>query len=116
VKILRKLSPRVFWPRPGVDSAILKIDPAPERQALIGDRHFFHDFIRRLFTQRRKSLRSVLTGMYRNQLSKTEIDAALAPSALQEGIRAEMLDGEMLVKLAGAVQQKMIEQQNKTSA
>jgi len=115
VKVLRKLPPTVFWPRPGVDSAILKILPAPQRREQIGDRVFFHDFVRRLFSQRRKSLRSVLVGMYRGELSKTAIDELLAPFALQEGTRAEVLDSETLVKLAAAAQQKIIEQQCKTS-
>jgi 16S rRNA (adenine1518-N6/adenine1519-N6)-dimethyltransferase len=115
VKVLRKLPPTVFWPRPNVDSAILKILPAPERREQIGDRGFFHDFVRRLFSQRRKSLRSVLVGMYWNQLSKTDIDAVLGPFSFKEGIRSEALDCEMLVKLAGAVQQRIIEQQRHTS-
>lgn len=112
VKILKKLPPTVFWPRPSVDSAILRILPAPERRELIGDRAFFHDFVRRLFSQRRKSLRNVLVGMYRDELTKTAVDEVLGPFALKEGLRADVLDCETIVRLSGAVQQKIIEQQN----
>ncbi|MBI3861698.1 MAG: ribosomal RNA small subunit methyltransferase A [Planctomycetia bacterium] len=107
VKVLRKLPPTVFWPRPQVDSAIVQIVPAPDRREQIGDRAFFHDFVRKLFSQRRKYMRSVLVGMYRNELSKTAIDETLAPFELKEGIRADELDSEVLVRLARAVQQKL---------
>lgn len=110
VKILRKLPPTVFWPRPGVDSAILQILPAPERRKQIGDRAFFHEFVRRLFSQRRKSLRSVVVGMYRDQLTKTAVDEMLAPFAFKEGLRADVLDVETIVKLSDVAQKKIIEQ------
>src|SRR5262249_47556894 len=78
VKVLKKLGPTVFWPRPQVDSAIVQLLPDHERRERIGDRSFFHDFVRRLFQQRRKFLRSVLAAMYRKQLNKAEIDERLA--------------------------------------
>lgn len=107
VKILKKLRPTVFWPRPGVDSAIVQILPEPGRRELIDDRAFFHDFVRRLFQQRRKSLRSVLVGMFRQELSKTEIDAQLEPFQWKEGLRAEELDVESLVSLASAMRHRI---------
>lgn len=100
VRILRKLGPTVFWPRPGVDSAIVRIDPDPELRAKIADREFLHDFIRRLFQQRRKRLRAVLSGMYSADLDKPAVDALLAAAALPETARAEELDVETLVQLA----------------
>jgi 16S rRNA (adenine1518-N6/adenine1519-N6)-dimethyltransferase len=100
VKVLKKLGPTVFWPRPQVDSAIVQLLPDHERRERIGDRTFFHDFVRRLFQQRRKFLRSVLVAMYRNQLNKGEIDERLAAFAFKDGIRADELDTDTLVKLA----------------
>src|SRR5262249_46117637 len=38
VRVLKKLGPTVFWPRPQVDSAIVQILPAPELREQIGDR------------------------------------------------------------------------------
>jgi len=104
VKVLKKLPPTVFWPRPKVDSAIVRILPDPKARRRLEDREFFHDFVRRLFHQRRKHLRSVLTGMYRKQLSKTQLDAVLQPFSLREGARAEELDIPQLVSLASAIQ------------
>ena len=105
VKQLKKLGPTVFWPRPGVDSSVVKITSDPARAAEIHDRDFFHDFVRRLFTQRRKHLRSVLVGMYRKQLEKSDVDVVLQPFSLKEGARAEELDVATLVKLSNAFRQ-----------
>jgi 16S rRNA (adenine1518-N6/adenine1519-N6)-dimethyltransferase len=100
VKVLKKLGPTVFWPRPQVDSAIVRLTAAPELREQIGDRAFFHDFIRRLFHHRRKSVRSVLSGMYRKQLTKPEVDALLQQQAIPEGMRAEKLEVGQLVELS----------------
>jgi 16S rRNA (adenine1518-N6/adenine1519-N6)-dimethyltransferase len=107
VKVLKKLRPTVFWPRPQVDSAIVQILPAPGRRETIGDRTFFHDFVRRLFQQRRKSLRSTLVGMYRKDLSKSDIDALLDPFHWKDGLRAEELDVDSLVSLAQAAHRRL---------
>jgi 16S rRNA (adenine1518-N6/adenine1519-N6)-dimethyltransferase len=101
VRVLRKLGPTVFWPRPEVDSAVVRIDPDPERRAQLPDREFFHDFIRRLFQQRRKRLRAVLSGMYRRELGKPEIDRLLQELQFPETARAEDLEIAQLVRLAG---------------
>lgn len=102
VKILKTLRPNVFWPRPRVQSAIVKLLPDDQKRKRIRDRPFLQDFLRRLFHQRRKLLRSVLVGMYRKQLQKPEIDAILESTGLADSPRAEELAPEVLVKLANA--------------
>ncbi len=99
VRMLRKLGPSVFWPRPQVNSAIMKIVPDPALRARIADRAFFQDYIRRLFHQRRKLLRTVLVGMYRKQMAKAAIDALLTELQLPESCRAEELPVDMHVAL-----------------
>jgi 16S rRNA (adenine1518-N6/adenine1519-N6)-dimethyltransferase len=105
VKILKKIPPNVFWPRPQVDSAIVLIRPNPAGKAQIADRPFFQDFVRRLFHQRRKLARSVLCGMYRKQLPKTEIDAILTELGYDAGLRAEQMPVPDLVRLANRVRE-----------
>ncbi|MDB4679583.1 MAG: 16S rRNA (adenine(1518)-N(6)/adenine(1519)-N(6))-dimethyltransferase RsmA [Planctomycetaceae bacterium] len=100
IKILKKLKPTVFWPRPKVDSAIVRLIPNPEKAALIEDREFFHDFVRRLFHHRRKMMRSVLVTMYRKQLGKGEVDRILGEAELDLKSRAEALTVEHLVELS----------------
>ena len=107
VKVLKKLGPTVFWPRPQVDSAILQVLPLPSGREQIGDRNFFHDFVRRLFQQRRKFLRSVLIGMFRQELSKTEIDEVLEPFSFKDGVRADALEIDRIVKLSAALRARL---------
>lgn len=102
VKVLKKLGPTVFWPRPKVDSAIVRLLPDPKHADKIVDRDFFHDFLRRVFGMRRKILRSVLVAMYGNELEKSGIDAVLAPFKFREGTRAEVLEPKLLVQLSNA--------------
>lgn len=111
VKILKKIKPTVFWPRPQVNSAIVRLTPDAERKQQIADREFFHDFVRRLFHHRRKFLRSVIAGMYSQNLPKTVLDDALRPFEFKEGVRAEELDVPMLVKVAEAVRQAIKNEQ-----
>ncbi len=103
VEILRKLGPTVFWPRPKVDSAIVLIEPDSAKRAALGDATFFHDFIRRLFLQRRKTLRPVLVGMYGDTLGKAGVDAVLEEFGCPDGTRAEELAPEDLIRLSRAV-------------
>ena len=100
VKVIRRMPPNVFWPRPQVDSAVVKILPLAEKRDAIADRPFYQDFVRRAFHHRRKLLRGVVCGMYRKQLGKSEVDAILADLNLTGELRAEELDADQLVELA----------------
>jgi 16S rRNA (adenine1518-N6/adenine1519-N6)-dimethyltransferase len=100
VKILKTLPPSVFWPRPKVNSAVVRILPHAERRKHIVDREFFHDFVRRVFHQRRKFMRSVIVGMYRKQLPKSEVDEILTALEIPPQARAEETPVETLVALA----------------
>lgn len=99
VRIIRRLSPKVFWPRPKVNSAIVSLWRHDGRGDRIDDKPFFLDFLRRLFHQRRKLLRSVLVGMYRRELSKTRVDEVLTEMGHAPDARAEQLDVPTFVKL-----------------
>ncbi|MCA9039325.1 MAG: ribosomal RNA small subunit methyltransferase A [Planctomycetaceae bacterium] len=100
VKILKRVSPKVFWPRPKVYSAIVQLTPNPGAAKKIKDRSFFQDFVRRLFHQRRKLMRSVLAGMYRKELTKSDIDLLLDGMQIDPKVRAEQLEVSTLVELS----------------
>lgn len=108
VKILKKFGPGVFWPRPTVDSAVVGVIRDPVREAKMKDRAFFHDFIRRLFSQRRKHLRSVLVGMYSRDMEKSDVDAILKPLGLPDAVRAETLEPDVLMRIANAFQEWLL--------
>lgn len=107
IKLVHKLGPSVFWPRPDVDSAIVRIDPDPVASARIHDRGEFQVFLRDLFTQRRKVLRGVLAQNFKGRLTKPVIDAVLAELQLTGEMRAEELDVDQLVALSNRLHQSL---------
>ncbi|MFO0426803.1 MAG: 16S rRNA (adenine(1518)-N(6)/adenine(1519)-N(6))-dimethyltransferase RsmA [Planctomyces sp.] len=107
VRILRKLGPNVFWPRPKVDSAIVSIWRDQKLGRRIHDRRFFLDFLRRLFHHRRKHIRSVLAGMYRRQIEKAQLDVLLAELNIAGDQRAEKMTIEGLIELSNALRSRI---------
>ncbi|GAB4136344.1 MAG: 16S rRNA (adenine(1518)-N(6)/adenine(1519)-N(6)) -dimethyltransferase RsmA [Planctomycetaceae bacterium] len=112
VKILKRLPPTVFWPRPAVESAIVQLVPNPAGRDEIADRPFFQDFLRRLFHQRRKLARSVLVGMYRKQMSKSDMDEILQSMNFPETIRAEEMTVKQLVELSNRIYRRIENRDN----
>lgn len=103
IELLKKLPASVFWPRPKVESAMIRITPDPERRAVIRDRKFLHTFLRDLFQQRRKVLRKVLGEMFREQLGpdvRARIAEALRSLGLGETARAEEISPADLIALS----------------
>ncbi len=109
IRILRRLGPNVFWPRPKVDSAIVSIWRNTEAAARINDRKFFLDFLRRTFSQRRKLIRPVLIGMYRKQLDKEDVDRLLAELEHKIDDRAEQMEIATLIRLSNKVHATILE-------
>jgi 16S rRNA (adenine1518-N6/adenine1519-N6)-dimethyltransferase len=107
-EVLRVLPPTVFWPRPKVHSAIIRIVPQPEKLARIPQPEFFHTFVRSIFLHRRKFLRSGLVGAYKHELEKPVIDAILAQQELGAEARAEQLDVDQLLRLSEAIRTAIV--------
>jgi 16S rRNA (adenine1518-N6/adenine1519-N6)-dimethyltransferase len=106
VSLVRGLPPTVFWPRPKVDSAVVAIRPLVARRAKVGDVAWFHQLVRRVFLHRRKYLRHVLAGLWRDQWTKADVDAWLAAQGLSGQLRAEALDVEEFLALAHALKER----------
>lgn len=116
VRILRRLGPNVFWPRPKVDSAIISIWRDQEKADRIVDRRFFQDFLRRAFTLRRKFIRSVLVALYRKVLDKSEIDVLLNELGHTSEDRAENMDIPTLIRLSNHLQATIQKKGGETNA
>ncbi|HTU18054.1 MAG TPA: 16S rRNA (adenine(1518)-N(6)/adenine(1519)-N(6))-dimethyltransferase RsmA [Gemmataceae bacterium] len=99
VELVRRLSPKVFWPRPLVDSAIVCIRPRAAKRRHVGDPSGFRAFLRDLYVHRRKNLRGALASLPNRDLSKSEVDARLAELGLDGSVRAETLDREQHLRL-----------------
>jgi 16S rRNA (adenine1518-N6/adenine1519-N6)-dimethyltransferase len=99
VELLRRLSPKVFWPRPLVDSAIVRIRPSAAKRRHVGDPARFRVFLRDLYVHRRKNLRGALASLPKRDLRKRDVDARLAEMGLDGSLRAEVLDVEQHLRL-----------------
>jgi 16S rRNA (adenine1518-N6/adenine1519-N6)-dimethyltransferase len=97
--IIRKLHPKVFFPRPKVESAIVKIVPDPAKRAHAGDVWRLRNFLRDLYAHRRKNLRGGLAGFPGRRWSKSEIDAKLTELGIDGTVRAETLGIEDHLRL-----------------
>lgn len=103
VEVVRVMPPDVFWPRPAVSSAIVRIRLDETLRGRIPDRAFFHQFVRAMFLHRRKFLRSDLLAATKGQLDKPAVDAVLAGLGLAGTERAEVLDPGQMLALCEAV-------------
>jgi 16S rRNA (adenine1518-N6/adenine1519-N6)-dimethyltransferase len=107
-EIVRLMPPRVFWPRPKVESAIIHIELEPTRRAMIPDLKFFHRFVRAMFFHRRKFLRSVLISAMKTELTKPEVDDVLSETGFSGELRAEQLAVDEMFALSEAVRQRLL--------
>ena len=107
VTLVHKLGPTVFWPRPKVDSAIVRIEPDPEARSRIHDRAALQTFLRDVFTQRRKVLGGVLAQLYKGRLTRAAIDELLGELRIPADARAEALEVVQLVDLSNRLQQSL---------
>ncbi|NKN31779.1 16S rRNA (adenine(1518)-N(6)/adenine(1519)-N(6))-dimethyltransferase RsmA [Marichromatium bheemlicum] len=91
---LFRIGPGAFTPAPKVDSAIVRLEPAPELHSLTDPAHHAR-IVAAAFSQRRKTLRNSLSGLVMpEQFAAAEIDP---------GRRAETLSVTEFATLANAV-------------
>ena len=102
-RIVRILPPTVFWPRPKVESAIVRIDVDEARRASIPDRQYFRQFVKAMFLHRRKFLRANLAPAMKRHLSKAQVDEILEELSLTGNVRTEELDVPTLLRLCERV-------------
>jgi 16S rRNA (adenine1518-N6/adenine1519-N6)-dimethyltransferase len=103
VELVRRLGRGVFFPRPKVESAIVLIRPLAVKRSKIttrlGDVQRLRNFLRDLYTHRRKNLRGALAGLPSGRREKVEVDHQLANLGIDGAVRAETLDVEQHLRL-----------------
>jgi 16S rRNA (adenine1518-N6/adenine1519-N6)-dimethyltransferase len=88
-----------FWPRPDVDSAVVRIDCQAQTEWEIDETRFFR-IVRAGFAQKRKQLQKNLRAL---GVSRPQITAALAAAGIEGRRRAETLDLPEWVALVRAL-------------
>jgi len=87
----------VFWPVPGVDSALVALDRLPQPRPQ--DRDAVFAVIDAAFAQRRKTLRAALSGWAGSSAAAQEI---LERARVDPGARGEVLDVDSFIAIAQA--------------
>ncbi len=100
-QIVARLGPGAFYPRPGVSSAVVRIDLSARPDLGIEDVERFFAVVRAGFGQRRKQLRNALAAGL--PLSKKEVSAALEAAGIDPRRRAETLSLEEWAALLRAL-------------
>ena len=101
-QIVTRLSPAIFWPRPDVTSALVRIDTYGDQHAVqVPDEATFFRVVRAGFSQKRKQIRNALASGL--SLGREETDRLLATAGLDPQRRAETLSLDEWAALTGAV-------------
>ncbi|MDH7499894.1 MAG: 16S rRNA (adenine(1518)-N(6)/adenine(1519)-N(6))-dimethyltransferase RsmA [candidate division NC10 bacterium] len=100
VEPVLSVSKEAFYPRPQVDSAVLKIRMREEPRAKIEDETLFRELVRSAFSQRRKMLRNALARQMVPGLKQEVWERAFANAGIASQRRGETLSIEEFARLA----------------
>jgi len=106
-EIVRVMSPKVFWPRPKVHSAIVAIRPNEEKRSRIPNLEYFHWFTRAMFFHRRKFMRSVILSAFKKRLDKPTVDEVMSEMSLGADARSEQLGVEEMIQLGELLRDRL---------
>ncbi|MGQ9558731.1 MAG: 16S rRNA (adenine(1518)-N(6)/adenine(1519)-N(6))-dimethyltransferase RsmA [Desulfurispora sp.] len=101
VEYLFKVPRTVFIPRPGVDSAVVRLEKRAQPAVPVPDEALFRRLVRGAFAQRRKTLANSLASAL-PLFSREEWQDRLRSLGLPENVRGEALSMEQFAALAAA--------------
>jgi len=102
IRLVRTVPSTVFWPRPEVASAIVRLVPGEVWED--AEYHQFTAVVKTLFGQRRKKLRTQLRAHF--QLEGAEVDDLCKPIDLNPDLRPEQIEASQLRQLAAKLPRK----------
>lgn len=91
----------VFVPQPKVDSTVLRLRIMEEKSVELADRDVFFSCVKAGFGQRRKTLLNSLMGV--ENITKEEVNQALAAAGIDPSRRAETLNLEEFARLSNEI-------------
>lgn len=83
------LNPAVFWPRPDVESAVIRIDVYEHPNSIVSDIPRFFQIVRAGFSQKRKQLKNALAGGL--GIKAATLEPILTQAGIDPSRRAETL-------------------------
>ena len=118
VKVLKKLSPQVFWPAPQVDSAIVKMTVNRHTYVdTIRDYRGFQDVVRSIYSSRRKTLSNSLLSLcsshgIKKGETRDDLMSILERVGIRPDSRGEELEIEKLIELSNEISDYVNSQKN----
>ena len=103
VSLVANVPSNCFYPRPGVDSAVVKLSILPKPCVDVPDETHFFTLVHAAFSMRRKTLVNCLSACDDLEVGKAEVAEALVACGLSESVRGEALDIYAFAKLAGVL-------------
>ncbi len=104
-KIVKKVSRNLFYPRPNVDSAVVKITFERGRVALKSEKAY-RQTVKCAFLNRRKTLENNLVNFFK--LTREDAKEILAKAGVEEKARGETLSPQRLANLADVLVERGI--------
>lgn len=104
-KIVRKVAPQCFIPRPKVDSIVIRLDKLTEPKVSVKNEKLFFDIIRSSFNMRRKTL---WNGVKNIGLSKEKLELAFNEASIDPKRRGETLSIQEFAVLSDKIYEQMI--------
>jgi len=103
VHLLAEVPREAFYPRPGVDSSLVRLDIRASPRIKVRDEVLFFELVRAAFGQRRKTLRNALLAHPVLIQDPRKLDQALAVAGILPKRRGETLDLEDFGRLYGSL-------------
>jgi len=108
VRILRKIPPDVFWPKPKVYSSVIEILPDSTRKAEIDDLKFLERVTKGLFSRRRKTAQNAMRSLMRSVgLEERLADKLMVRCGIDPSARCETITPEQFVTLSNILRGKI---------
>jgi 16S rRNA (adenine1518-N6/adenine1519-N6)-dimethyltransferase len=106
-RIVNRIKPAAFWPRPDVDSAVVRIDVYDQPPVEVPDEKTFFRVVRAGFSQKRKQLKNSLSGGL--NLDSPQAADLLTQAGIDPRRRAETLSLEDWAALSRALAASPVE-------
>ena len=103
VKLISRVSKRVFFPEPKVDSALVRMTVWKGLRAEVEDEDFFFSLVRASFGQRRKMLENALLGDANLGFERERLRRWLKEAGIDRRRRAETLSIEEFARLSNTL-------------
>ncbi|WP_238903249.1 16S rRNA (adenine(1518)-N(6)/adenine(1519)-N(6))-dimethyltransferase RsmA [Clostridium sp. YIM B02506] len=103
-KIIRKVAPSSFMPRPKVDSIVIRLDRLEQPRVELKDEKLFFDIVRNSFNMRRKTLWNALKSF---GLDKESMEGVFKDAGIDQKRRGETLSIEEFGSLANSLYEKL---------